>query len=227
MINDDLNFIAQIPGKMGMACAELEANIVLGLITSNPVMADGIPLFDPQHNNILEGGHVIDIDSTSTVRAMMRRHVGLDGRKLNITPANYLVPTALETLSEQFISTNLMADATNKINPFAGRLGVLCDVRLDDSSPYDWYMVAAPTSGVELIEAAYLNGAEGPRFESRMGFETSGMELKCSMDFGAGLIDHRGIFKVIGKQPGRFEGTRAGGGASLKPRAGKETLTDF
>jgi hypothetical protein len=200
MINDDLNFIASIPGKIGLACAELEANIVLGLITGNTVMSDGVPLFDPRHNNILSGGHIIDIESTSKVRAQMRHHVGLDGRKLNITPVNYVVPTAIETLAEQFVSTHLMANATNNINPFAGKLGVLCDVRFDDVSPYDWYMIASPAS-VDIIEAAYLNGAEGPRFESRQGFEVSGMELKCSMDFGAGLIDYRGIFKVEGKNP--------------------------
>jgi hypothetical protein len=146
------------------------------------------------------GGHSIDIESTSMVRSMMRRHVGLDGRKLNIVPQNYLVPTALETCAEQFISTNLLASSTMNVNPFAGKLGVLCDVRFDDTSPLDWYMIASPSS-VDIVEAAYLNGASGPKTETRHGFEISGMEIKITHDFGAGILDHRGIFKVEGKEP--------------------------
>ncbi len=197
MINDDIGFIATIPGKLGLACAELEANIVLGLITGDTMMSDKLPLFCKEHNNILEGGHIIDLKTTSIVRALMRRHTGLDGRKLNIVPASYLVPTALETIAEQFVSTNLLANQTTAINPFAGQLGVLCDVRLDDTSATDWYMIANPSS-IDIIEAAYLNGASGPKVESRYGFEISGMEIKVQHDFGAGVIDHRGIFRVEG-----------------------------
>ena len=200
MINDDIGFIATIPGKLGLGCAELEANIVLGLITGNPLMTDQKPLFHEDHNNILKGGHLIDIESTSMVRSMMRRHVGLDGRKLNIIPKNYLVPTALETLAEQFVSTNLVASETNHVNPFAGKLGVLCDVRFDDASPFNWYMIASPTS-VDIVEAAYLNGEPGPKIETRHGFEISGMEIKVTHDFGAGILDYRGIFQVEGRKP--------------------------
>ena len=48
------------------------------------------------------------------------------------------------------------------------------------------------------MEFCYLDGAEGPVIETKQGFEVDGVAIKCRLDFGAKVIDHRGLRKATG-----------------------------
>ena len=51
---------------------------------------------------------------------------------------------------------------------------------------------------VDTIEYSFLEGADGPQFETREGFNVLGVEMRVVMDFGAGVIDYRGLVKNAG-----------------------------
>jgi hypothetical protein len=73
----------------------------------------------------------------------------------------------------------------------------ISEPRLDASSLISWYLFADPNQ-IDTIEYAYLEGEEGVRVETRMGFDVDGVEIKALHDFGAGVIDFRGMVKNAG-----------------------------
>lgn len=56
LINDDLDAFTRIPAMYGNSIAQLESDVVWGIITSNPAMADGNALFHTTHKNLAGTG---------------------------------------------------------------------------------------------------------------------------------------------------------------------------
>jgi hypothetical protein len=198
IVNDDLDAFSDIPMKLGAAAARMEADVVYGILTANANMGDGVALFHANHNNIGTGG-AISVTTIGEARKLMRKQKGINSRAaLNITPKFLVVPAAIETVADQFVSTALLASQTSNVNPFAGRLQVISEARLDDSSATMFYLIADPATGVDTIEVAYLEGQSGPVTETRAGFEVNGVEVKITHDFAAKAIDWRGMVRNAG-----------------------------
>ena len=71
------------------------------------------------------------------------------------------------------------------------------DPRLDAVSATAWYLAADPST-LDTIEYSFLESEPGPVIETRAGFDVEGVEIKVRLDFGAGVVDHRGLFKNAG-----------------------------
>jgi hypothetical protein len=198
LINDDLDALTRIPQLFGRAAANLESELVYSIFRDNPKMGDGKPIFAAPHNNLDSTGAAITVDAISLGRTALRLQTGLNGERLSITPQFLLVPAALETIADQFISQNFQPNVQIQINPFAGRLQVISEPRVDDASATAWYLLADP-SQIDLIEIAYLEGQRGVQIETRTGFEVDGLEIKARLDVGVKAIDWRGFYKNIGK----------------------------
>lgn len=198
LVNDDTDAFSRVPTLFGRAARNLESDTVWTQITSNPVMGDGVVLFHATHANLAGAGAVISVATIGAGRAAMRIQKGVDlVTLLNIFPAFLIVPAALETVADQFVSQNLLASSSTSVNPFAGRLQVIAEPRLDANSLISWYLASTPDQ-IDIIEYAYLEGEEGPMVESRVGWEVDGLEIKCREDFAAKVIDYRGLWKNPG-----------------------------
>ena len=196
IINDDLDAFSRVPTAFGSAAAELESNIVWGLITENVKMSDNKALFHADHGNLGTAG-ALDITTLTEARKKMRRQKGLNtSRPLNLMAQYLIVPAALETKGQQIISEILSAKSAD-VNPFAGTLQLIVEPRLDEKSETAWYLAAAP-SRIDTIEYAYLSGERGVYIETQQGFDVDGVKIKARLDFGAGAIDYRGLFKNAG-----------------------------
>ncbi len=198
IINDDLDAFTRLPAMFGRAAADLESDTVWGIITANAAMGDGVNLFDPAHANLAGSGAVISVATLGAGRQALRQQKGLNGRFINVMAKYLIVPSALETTAEQYVTqTNIIYTKSSDYNPFANKLQVLAEPRLDANSTISWYIAADP-SQIDTIEYAYLDGAEGVYLENRIGFDVDGVELKARMDFAAKAIDWRGFYKNPG-----------------------------
>lgn len=203
IINDDLDAFTRIPALFGTAAATLESDVVWGIVTSNPTMADGVALFHANHKNLVGTGTALDVAALGKARAQMAKQTGLDGKTvLNIRPAFLVVPSSLELTAEQLIAQNLVPAKSSDVVPASIRsLAVIAEPRLDPASgAVPWYLFASP-SAIDTIEYAYLEGQDGVTIETRMGFDVDGVEIKARLDFGAKAIDWRGLFKNLGVAP--------------------------
>jgi phage major head subunit gpT-like protein len=198
IVNDDTDAFSRVPMLFGRSARNLESDLVWAQITSNPLMGDGVALFATGHSNLAGTPSVIDIVNVGIGRAAMRNQTALDAvTKLNLNPQFLIVPPALETVADQFVSVNLMATAFTVVNPFAGRLQVISEPRLEAADANAWFLGASPDQ-IDMIEYGFLEGEEGPMVESRVGFDVDGLEIKAREDFGTKVIDHRGLFKNAG-----------------------------
>jgi len=200
IINDDLRAFNRIPQMQGAACARLENATVYSILTVNANMADVVPLFNAGHANLITPGTAINIANLGIARSTMRLQTGLlnaDGTRplLNVQLAFLIVPSALELLAQQYtLVAGLIPTLQTAVNPFAGTLTTITEPLLDADSAARWYGAANPAQ-FDTIEYCYLEGQQGPRYESRVGFEVEGMEFKVALDFAAKAVDWRGLLR--------------------------------
>ena len=199
IINDDLDAFTRVPAMMGASAGQLESDLFWDHVGSNPTMHDGNALFSADHGNLADPGAAIDVDSIGEGRRAMRRQKGLDGEhRINVQARYLVVPSALETRAEQFVSTNLQPNTSGEINPFAGRLEVVSEPRLDDVSEEAWHLWADPAM-VDTVEYAYLQGEAGPVVETEEGFDRDGISTKVRHCFGVKAVDWRGVYRNPGQ----------------------------
>jgi putative ubiquitin-RnfH superfamily antitoxin RatB of RatAB toxin-antitoxin module len=195
LMNDDLGAFTKIPASLGMRAKQKENELFWAIILSNPVMAeDGNALFHASHGN-LGTAAAIAIASLGEGRAKMRSLLDLDKQPINLSASYLVVPTALETVADQFVS-QVTPTENGKVNPFAGRLQVIAEPRLDAGSATAWYLMS-DKSKIAMVELARIDG-QGPKISVREGFDIDGMETKIAYDFGMKALDYRGFFKNAG-----------------------------
>lgn len=197
LVNDDLDAFGDLTRRLGIAASEFVAEQLVTLLTSNPAMSDSVTLFHASHKNLAAAGGSIDDTTLAAARLAMRTQRGLDGKTvIDVTPKFLVVPAALENTALKYLAS-LRPTSVQDVNPFSGALELVVDPRLDAISDKAWYLAADPAV-IDTIEYAYLEEAQGPVIETRVGFEVDGMEMKVRLDFGAGAIDHRGLYRNPG-----------------------------
>ena len=200
LINDDLDAFTRVPALFGTSAATLESDVVWGIFTANPAMADGATLFHAGHKNLAGAGAALDVAGLAKARTAMAQQRGLDGKTLlNVRPAYLVVPSALELSAEQLLAQNIVPAKAADVVPSSIRsLAVIAEPRLDPASgAVPWFLVASPAA-IDTIEYAYLEGQEGVALETRIGFDVDGVEIRARLDFGAKAIDWRGLYKNPG-----------------------------
>jgi hypothetical protein len=190
LVNDDLGVFNDITRRSGMATAEFQRQFLVNLLLLNstlgPTMSDGTALFDSSHGNVNSTAAVIGATSLTAARLLMRQQTGPGGGLITVVPRYLVVPSQLETLAEQTVSS-IQATQTSNVNTFA-YLDVIVEPRLVSTTR--WYLVADPAL-IDGAEYAYLNGAPGPVTESKVGFEVDGISIKTRLDFGAAWVEWR------------------------------------
>lgn len=193
IINDDLNGFARLSQLFGTAAANLESDLMWGLILGNPKMGDGKTLFHADHKNLAPVGGAISEATLSAARISMTRQKGLEDEPLNVLGKYFIVPVELLTDAQKIISS-ITANKTGDVNVFNSAYEIITEARITD--PKAWYLAADP-SQLDMLSYAYLNG-QGLFTETRNGWEVDGVEVKVRLDFGGVCWDHRGFYKNPG-----------------------------
>jgi phage major head subunit gpT-like protein/phage head maturation protease len=194
IINDDLGAFGDFGRAAGQAAAETEADQLVSLLTANSgngvTMDDTKALFHADHGNKAGSGGAIDTTTLSAARLAMRIQKGLDGvTPIAVTPKFLLVSPAKETEAEAVLATLAAAELAN-VNVFSGKLQLAVEPRLTGNA---WRIFADPAQA-PVLEYAYLSSAQGPQMASREGWDVLGLEFRVMLDFGCGVVDHRGAY---------------------------------
>ena len=190
LINDDLGAFRDWGATAGRMAAETEANLLLKLLLSNPVMGeDGLALFHTTHGN-LAAAAALSVAALDAARKAMRGMKALDGKTpINATPRFLVVGPEQETAAEQVLAS-IYAATLADVNVFSGKLTLLVEPRITD----DRFYIFADPAVLPVLEYAYLSSAQGPQMASREGWDVLGMEFRVVLDFGCGAVDWRGAF---------------------------------
>jgi len=202
MVNDDLSAFGRIARGFAWSAAELEQETVYGILTANPLMSDGVALFDAtdHSNDIASGsGGPASVAELNDMRLLLRTQSGIDGRgRVRSVPRYVIAPEAQRTAWEQLLGNLFVPTVPDEAVPASMRtLELITDPILDDASALVWYLTADPAS-MDTIEYAYLSGAEGLYTETRVGFDVDGAETKARLDFAAKALDWRGMARNAG-----------------------------
>jgi hypothetical protein len=199
LINDDIGILTKVPEAYVRAASRGINKLAYKMIGNNPTIYDGTALFHSTHGNLAGTAAEIDIDPIGDGRAAMRKQKNLREKEtLNIAPKFLLVPAAIETRGQQFVSGNYSPATLGNVNPFSGTLEVIADAELDSYSPTAWYLAAAP-GDIDTVEVTYLNGDEMPKLESQVGFDFLGIKWRIYIDYGVTVLDYRGLYKNAGQ----------------------------
>jgi phage major head subunit gpT-like protein len=195
MVNDDLGVLARLTQGFGFSAASMEGDVVYGLLLANPVMSDGNALFSAAHGNLMTAS-AIDLTNMELARLAMRTQTSPEGMALNLAPSFLIVGPKQEVAALQLTASLVVPTTLGTAIPVALKsVEVVVDARITDLS---WYLAANPAA-IDTIEYARLEGQpEGPQIEARDGFDVDGVEFKCREDFGAAVLDWRGIVKNPG-----------------------------
>lgn len=202
LINDDLGAFTRIPELMGRKAAILEGDIVWGKITANANMADGNAIFSTQHANYDGTGTVMTADTIGSGSAKISVQTDPNGDVLSLVPKYLVTPVSLRMTAQklqqptQVVVVNSGA-ATSVTPAWVQALTPITEPRLDRNSTTAWYLFADPNM-IDTVEYAYLEGQEGMYFETQMGFDIDGTRFKARHDFGAAVVDWRGLYKNAG-----------------------------
>ncbi len=198
MIDDDLGALSKIPAKYGAAARRMINKMVYAIFAANPVI-ENAALFHADHKNLATAAAALSVASLDKAKAAMAKQKNIGNKEyLNIQPAFLIVPSDLEVLATQLISSVVDPSKNNATpNPFANKLSVVSDPLLSEQSLTAWYLAAAPGMA-DTIEVDYLNGRQEPTMESQVSFEVLGMKWRIYLDVGVNLLDFRGLFKNAG-----------------------------
>lgn len=206
-INDDLNFLQEVPVALARAAARKLSDLVYGLINANTGSH-----FDAGNGNYFNGTTTnLQISSLATAIGMMRTQRTTTGDDLDIQPAVLVVPpelqaTAQEVLQSEFIERNT---STNDRQPTGNALrqAVRLEVeqRLSNTTKFSgasataWYLFASPID-LPLI-VGFLNGLVVPTIEY-FGLDsdqnTLGAGWRVYHDFGVAFGDPKAAVKSKG-----------------------------
>lgn len=192
MINDDLSAFTRIPRALTAKAAQLQSDLVYGVLMTNAQMADGVNLFDTDHGNIATSGGAITETSLNAARTAMMKQKDLNGDFIIVRP-RYLVVGPDRMLEAQKILTGITANTTGDVNVFAGSLELIVEPRLGNQ----WY-VMADSGAIDTVEYAFLEGEGELTTEMEEGFDVDGTQVKVRMFFGTKAIDHRGMYYNAG-----------------------------
>jgi len=189
IVNDDLSAFTRLPAMYGARAAELEADLVYGVLSGNGHMSDGKALFHTSHGNVMTGG--LDVDGLSKVRALGRKQTGIDGAKINVSFITLIVHPDDETAAEKLVGS-IAPTNSGEFNPFVGRMTIVSDPRVAEGT---WFAAASPNL-VDTIELGFLAGQRGVQTFTRDGWDVDGVEVKARLDVGAKAIDFRGLARA-------------------------------
>ncbi|MDS4025710.1 MAG: hypothetical protein RKO25_01765 [Candidatus Contendobacter sp.] len=198
MINDDLDAFGALLRTAANAAARLERDLVFGVLTGNPTMADGTALFHANRANLDSTHATTGVAGLGTARALMRKQKDSSGGFVLTNPRFIVCPVAEEATAEALVASLTFRPEANVEQQTPGwvkALVVVADPRLDESDAADWYLLSDPAVA-PVIRLGYLNGVTVPTVEQDADFDRDTMKFKIRFDIACTAVGYAGAVKM-------------------------------
>ena len=194
IVNDDQSLFGRIPTMFGRKAADLESDLIWGLLTGATIMSDGLALFHASHGNLAAAGTPITVAAVAAGEQAMLVQTDADGNLIGgIRPEFLIVGPAKKVEAQQFL-TAVTATQASGVNPYPGNLQLIVEPRITGNQ---WFLATSPDA-FDTIVLAHLLGEEELFTDTRIGFDVDGVENKARLDVGGAVIDWRGFYKNPG-----------------------------
>jgi phage head maturation protease len=197
LVNDDVGALNDIAAKITRGARAWFAGFLADTIIANPKLADNKAVFHADHGNLASTGAAPSDTTIGAAKLAIRKQVDASGNPIGAQPRYLLIPAALEGAVDKLLA-QLYPTSSTQAEVSARGLVPVVEPRFDlKNQATAWYLFCDP-SDAPVFEYAELQGYEGPRVESRPGWNTLGTEFRVVWHLGAGAIDHRGAYKNPG-----------------------------
>jgi len=197
LVNDDIGALSDLSAKITRGARQWFSGFLADTIIANPRLSDNKPVFHNDHGNLAGTGAAPSDTTIGAAKLAIRKQVDASGNPIGAQPRYLLIPAALEGAVDKLLAT-LYPTSSTQAEVSARGLIPIVEPRFDlKNQATAWYLFCSPDEA-PVFEYAELQGYEGPRVESRPGWNTLGTEFRCVWHLGAGAIDHRGAFKNPG-----------------------------
>jgi hypothetical protein len=202
VVNDDIQALARIVQKLGVAARRTQAKKVWSLWSSNAVAPDGVNWFDPQHANNSTTALSKTAVNAANLQLLKQTEPGTSERlgfELKPGAVWLLVPVDLLDAARA-----LNTETNSGLCGLYGDEGenIFGNALLTDATDWGVYFDA---SLIPSIAIYFLMGREEPEFfvhqESRGGgdgpvFNADRQQFKLRHEYNGAVIDHRGAAKA-------------------------------
>ena len=201
LTNDDLSDLTRLPTKLGRAASATVGDTVYGVLTGNPNMSDGNPLFDTINHKNTGTPSAPDPASVSEMRVGMGLQT--DNQQPTENTLNIKLRYLLTPLTQEDAARIVVESITNPIdhqsagiiNPqFTRNFLVVADPRLDLDNPLTWYGAAT----MDTVEVIWVNGQSSPMVDSQPNFRRDGIEYRGRLFWDAIPTDYRTLYRNAG-----------------------------
>lgn len=163
-INDDIGFLTTIPARYARAARKTINSQVYGILFDNPVIYDGVTLFDASaHGNLIDSGTEVTAEAIQKMMLKMQVMRDPSGDPVIVRPRYLVVPVGYGfTVATLFRSPTIhTADNTQAYNPlYQSAIEVVEDPTLNaraGTGAAPWFLVA-DQGDAGSIQIDYLNG---------------------------------------------------------------------
>lgn len=201
-INDDIGFVAKIPGLYAQrAKKSIDKEVYLKLF-KNGNFADGKPLFHKDHGNLLKEGTEPSQAEIQKMILAMQNQKDQFGEAIYMVPRYIIVPVGYGMQLDVILhSAYVTGSSNNDINPLVSKNLKVIETPvlnvLAGTSAAPWFMVADKSSARSL-QVEYLNGQEMPTVRKAERPGTLGYTWDIFLDWGVSERDYRGMVKNPG-----------------------------
>lgn len=201
IINDDLMAVKQIPTKLAVAAAYTLAEFVYGFLSANPNIYDGSALFTTgaPHSNL--GTGALSTGNMQLGITSMREQANYAGKRIGLRPRFLVVPPELEWQAMVVTkSAGVPGSPNNDINPMLGYLMPIVSPQL--SSATQWFLIGDPRE-IDTIEVGFVGGQVNPALFIQdqplfgLNFTQDSISYKIRHEYGAAVVDYRGLYRGI------------------------------
>ncbi len=201
-INDDISFMAHIPGEYAAKAKQTIDKQVYSILFNNGVTFDNKKLFSADHKNLLATASKPTQTSMQEMILQMQQQTDQFGDAIYVNPKYLIVPVGYQfDIAVILHSAQVPGSNNNDYNPMMNYpIQVIQTNQLNalaKGKAVPWFMVADQMSA-KSIQVDYLNGQETPIVRRMEAPGTLAFVWDIYTDWGIAVRDFRGMARNNG-----------------------------